>query len=107
MKRIWAAGAFVVLGLWLGYCLGYHHGRQDEQAAWLGTEVVEFDRGDGQLERGSQSLDPAHPGRIKLVPIHDNRRFGIYYSNPHVKTGYEYAGRPPMNAPDPRDMLVR
>lgn len=107
MKRLWAAGALVVLGLWFGYSLGYHHGRQVERAAWQGTEVVEFDRGDGQLERWSQSSDPAHPGRIKMVRSQGNRRLRVYYANPHVTMGYEYAGQPPMNAPDPRNMLVR
>jgi hypothetical protein len=76
----------MVLGLWFGYSLGYHHSSQDEWAAWKATEVVELDRGDVQLVRGSKSSDPAHPGRIKLVQSSANSRLRVYYADPQIQT---------------------
>jgi hypothetical protein len=38
MKTIGTAAVLVLLALWLGYYLGYHHGVQQERRAWLATE---------------------------------------------------------------------
>ncbi len=62
MKTILAGAAFVVLALWIGYALGYHHGVRNEQKAWSSTY---------QLDRSGQRIYNRWPGsgRVVVRPI--------------------------------------
>jgi hypothetical protein len=104
MKWIWAAGALVVLGLWVGYYFGYHHGRQSERAAWESMEVVGLEGENGWRMTWSKSSSRWLTNRVKL----DRKdRLRVYYTNPRVTMGYEIRAQPAINTPDPRTMLVR
>jgi hypothetical protein len=101
MKRISAAGVFVVLALWLGYALGYYHGRRYERAAWKAMEVVEFDRDDEPPMIWTKSSGQWLTNQVK---IDRKGRLHVYYTDPNVTEGHEYFDRPPVNVPDPRNM---
>jgi hypothetical protein len=58
MKTILTAAAFVVLALWIGYALGYHHGVRNEQKAWSSTY---------QLDRSGQRIYNRWPGSGRVV----------------------------------------
>jgi hypothetical protein len=104
MKRIWAAGALVVLALWFGYSLGYHHGKQAERAAWEATEMVGLEGNDGWQMTWSKS---SNRWLTNWVKIDRKDRLRVYYSDPHFRMGYEVAGKPVMNTPDLRNTEVR
>lgn len=105
MKRIWVAAALVLLALGLGYALGYRHGTRNEKAAWEATEASGIQGIDGWQMTWSKSSGPltTNVGDLR------HKRLQVYYSNPHIKTGYIFAhyGPTPVNVPDPRDTLVK
>ena len=92
MKTIGTAAVLVLLALWLGYYLGYHHGVQQERRAWLATEQTVT------LPPASVAAD----GRVLQRPrISAGRTF---YSDPHSGQSFIASfGPPPVNVPDPRD----
>jgi len=58
MKTILTAAAFVVLALWIGYALGYHHGIRNEQKAWSSTY---------QLDSSGRRIYNRWPGTGRVV----------------------------------------
>jgi len=94
----------LVLALWMGYALGYRHGTRNERAAWEATEVSGLQGDDGWQMIWSKSSGPlTKAGDLR------HKRLQIYYTNPHIKTGYIIAhyGPTPVNVPDPRDTPVK
>jgi hypothetical protein len=77
-----------VLGLWLGYYPGYHHGLREERRAWEATEqtAVTSITNRGIIRQGSRSS----------------------YGNPHLLPVYQVvastgrAAERKVNVPDPR-----
>ena len=104
MKRIWVAVVFVVLALWIGYDLGYHHATRNERAAWETSEVVELEQDNAPPTFLSKASGPPLARRIK---IDRKDSLGVYYANPHVTMGYEVASQPVVNTPDPRNTPVK
>ncbi len=97
--------ASVILGLWAGYSLGYHQGKQEEQAAWLAAEQVVFDSKDGQLGAVYQALVPTPNGPRKFPqPSKRPSRF-MYFADPHC--GVVMTALRAQNAPDLRNTPVR
>jgi hypothetical protein len=107
MKRIWVAIVSVVLGVWFGYYLGYHHGQQGELAAWLAGEEVEFDARTGQLDAVYQSSVPSPAGARKFVQRSMRPSRFRYYADPHTGFIVKSGPRQVENVPDPRSMLVK
>src|SRR5690242_8599819 len=91
MKRAGAASVLILLVLWLGYCIGYRNGVQQERQAWLATE---------------QHLTLATgAGVFQGWDTPDSR---TYYSYPHSgRTFFASFGSPPVNVPDPRNSPVK
>ncbi|MGO8929999.1 MAG: hypothetical protein ACLQU3_24285 [Limisphaerales bacterium] len=96
MKTTGTATALAVLALWLGYYLGYHNGVEQERRAWLATEQA-------------ITLPPpsvAAVGRNLQRPRISAAR--TFYSNPHSgRTFIATYGPPPINVPDPRNILTK
>ena len=96
MKTIGTAAVLVLLALWLGYYLGYHHGVQQERRAWLATE---------------QAITLPPPSVAAGGRILQRQRISAartFYSNPHFgKMFIASLGPPPVNVPDLRDTPVK
>jgi hypothetical protein len=106
MKRIWAVVVAAVLALWCGYSLGHRRGMQEEQAAWLAAEQVEFDSKDGQLIAVYQALVPTPAGPRKFVQRFKHPTRMVYFADPHTG-GVKLTALRAQNTPDPRNMPVK
>jgi hypothetical protein len=103
MKRISAAGVFVVLALWVGYALGYYHGRRFEQRAWLSTGVIVLDKDVTVVAPGEKFSLGSLKVEKDTADGPATSRLHFYYTNPHagmIVSGF--AGRA-VNAADPRN----
>lgn len=103
---MWVGMVSVVLGLWFGYYLGYHHGKQSELAAWRAAEQVELETEDGKLVAVPVSSASERRVRITTARLAERLRHGVYYADPHRKTRVSMSPRRAENVPDPRSMLV-
>ena len=56
MKTTFVSGLLVMLALWFGYSLGYHHGRRDESSNWLSR--LQFQNGKVVLGPGKVEVHP-------------------------------------------------
>jgi hypothetical protein len=94
MRTIGAAAVLAVFALWLGYYLGYHNGVEQERRAWLATEET--------LPDPKPTVTTGRPA------IQTSRWTRTFYRNPYVGgTMFVGSGPAPVNAPDPRDTLVK
>jgi hypothetical protein len=106
MKRTQVAIVSAVLGLWLGYCLGYHHGQQGELAAWRAAQMVELETENGQVVATAKWSPPTREGVRERVPVSKAHFSRVYYEDPHAKARVVLRPRRAENMPDPRNMLV-
>lgn len=106
MKRMWLVVVPLVLGLWAGYSLGYHHGTRQERSAWLGSEEVRFDPRDGRINVACGALVSTPEGPRKFVEPSKRPSRIAYYADPHSgKTFVATVGRT-VNQPDLRNTPV-
>jgi hypothetical protein len=95
MKNVGAAGALIVVALWLGYYLGYHNGVQQERRAWLATEQT-FTPPAPAAATGRPRIQTSHQGAV------------TYYTYPHLgQTVFAHSGPAPLNQPDLRNTPAR
>jgi hypothetical protein len=107
MKRVLAVFVAVLLGLWAGYSLGYHHGTRRERSAWLASEEVMFNPKDGQINAVWQALVSTPEGPRKFVEPSKRPSRIAYYADPHSGKTFIAGVGHAVNTPDPRNTPVK
>ena len=74
----------MVLALWVGYALGYYHGRRFEQRAWLSTGVIVLDKDVTVVAPGEKFSFGSLKVEKDSADVPATSHLHFYYTNPHT-----------------------